>query len=129
MGWKRVLLAADIEQSMVAGRAGTVPAALANDVADFLVVVPFNITLFRLKATMLTAPAVPTTIQIRRSTNSGASFADAFGIVTIAAAAKVGTSAPSQLAVNEGDIMNISIAAGGGSGTNLAVFMIGRSIV
>ena len=125
MPWKQLCLLGDEEHALVMGRAGTIPAATANDQADFLVIVPFNMSLRRLKATALTAPSGNTTFQIRRSTDSGGSFSNAFGTVTISASAKVGTADPGDLDVNEGDVLNFSVTVGGGSGTNCAVFVVG----
>ena len=125
MAWKKILLDGDEEHALVMGVAGTQPAATANDVADFYVIVPFGMSLKRLKATMKTAPSANTTFQVRRSVDSGASFSNAFGTVTINSSAKVGTADPGDLAVNEGDVLNFSVTVGGGSGTNPAVFVIG----
>jgi hypothetical protein len=126
MAWKKIILDTDVEQAMVMGVAGTLPAAAAADCADFLMIVPFGITLLRLKATVKTAVSSATTIQIRRSTDNGATFANYFGTVQIAQNAKTGVAAPVAAAVSEGDVLNFSITVGGGSGTNLMVEAIGR---
>jgi len=123
--WQRIALFGEEEHAIVIGRAGTLPAAIADDIADFYMVVPFNMTLRRLKATMKTGPGINTTFQVRRSINGGGSFTDAFGIVTIAAAAKVGVADPGDLDVSEGDLLNLSVRMGGNSGSNLAIFIIG----
>ena len=117
----------DAEHALVMGLAGAPPTATSNDVADFYVIVPFNMTLTRLKATMKTVPSTNTTFQVRRSVDSGASFADAFGTVTVDASAYVGTADPGDLDVNEGDVLNFSVTVGGGSGANAAIFVVGKA--
>lgn len=107
------------------GKAGAIPAATVNDQADFLLILPFAMTLRRLKATAKTAPTSNTTIQVRRSTDSGGSFVNYFGTVTINATTKVGIADPVDASVNEGDILNFSITVGGGSGADLLVQVIG----
>lgn len=116
------------EVALVMGRAGTIPASTANDQADAYVVVPFDLTLLRLKVTCVTKPSGDTTIQVRRSTDSGNSFSNAFGTVVITASgtAKMFTSDPANLDVSEGDVLNFSITGGGGSGTNVLVTVIGH---
>lgn len=125
MAWKKIILDTDIEQALVIGVAGNVPAVSA-DVADFLMIVPFPMTLLRLKATVKTAVGADTTFQVRRSTNNGASFSNYFGTVQILNGAKAGVAAPASQDVNEGDILNLSVTIGGGSGANLALFIVGR---
>ena len=127
MTWKRVQLLGDEEHALVMGCAGIPPVATTNDIADFYLIVPFNVTLTRLKATMKTAPGANVTYQVRRSVDSGASFANAFGTVTINSTAKVGIADPADLDVNEGDVLNFSVTVGGGSGTNAAIFVIGKA--
>jgi len=115
------------EHALICGKAGAIPSATANDQADFLVVVPFNMTWKRIKVSVLTKPSSDTTIQIRRSTNSGESFSNAFGTCTVTASgnAKAFSSDPSDLDVDEGDVLNFSITGGGGDGTNILVEVIG----
>lgn len=127
MTWKAVAYETVVpETTFVIGKAGTPDAATANDVADFYFVVPFAVTIKRLKATMKTAPSANTTLQVRKSTDSGASFADVTGAtVTVNSSAKLGTSDPSDFSLSEGDVLNFSITAGGGSGSNLALFLVG----
>jgi len=45
-------------RTLTMGRAGTIPAATANDQADFLVVVPWNMTLTALRVSCATKPSV-----------------------------------------------------------------------
>ena len=127
MAWKRIQLLGDEEHALVMGYAGTPPAATTNDIADFYVIVPFNVTLTRLKATMKTAPGANVTYQIRCSVDSGGSFSNAFGTVTINSAAKVGIADPADLNVNEGDVLNFSVTVGGGTGTNPAIFVVAKA--
>lgn len=115
------------ELALMMGRAGAIPAATSADAADFLVIVPFNITALRLKATAKTAPTSATTMQIRRSTDGGDSFSDAFGTVQLGANSKDGVSDPANLDLNEGDVLQFSVTVGGGSGTNLAVMVVGKA--
>jgi hypothetical protein len=108
---------------MILGVAGTLPSATANDTADFTICVPWNMTLKRLKATVKSAPSSNTTFQVRRATVS--TFSNYFGSVTINSSAIEGAADPSDADVNEGDLLQISITAGGGSGSNAAVEIIG----
>jgi hypothetical protein len=112
--------------ALMLGKAGTIPASPSADVADFLVVVPYNMTLDRLKATAKTAPVSTTTAQLRRSTNGGVSFSDFLGAVSIAAGDLVGSADPADADVSEGDVLQFSVTAGGGAGTNLMIQVIGR---
>lgn len=106
------------ERVFTMGKAGTI-AATETDAADFLLVVPFPCTLKRLKTSRKTAVNA-SVVQIRRSTDSGASYSNAFGSATFASGtALVATADPADLNVNEGDILNFSVATGGG--TNLLV--------
>lgn len=107
------------------GRAGGIPPAVTNEAADFWFIVPFNTTLEKIKVTSPSGPTALTTFQIRRSTDGGASWANAFGSVDLAANAETGTADPTDLAVNEGDLLNFSVTVGGGSGTNPLVQVIG----
>ncbi len=127
MAWSRITLDGDVEHALMMGRAGTIPAATADDQADFYVVVPFNILLKRIKTSVVSKPSGDTTVQIRRSTDSGNSFSNAFGtcVITAAGTPKVHTSDPADLSVNEGDVLNFSITGGGSDGTNLVVQVIG----
>ena len=80
-------------------------------------------TLTNLKAVAKTAPGATTTMQIRRSTNSGASFVNAFGTVTLSSV-KTGTANPADLAVDEDDILNFSVTVGNGTGADLLIEVI-----
>ena len=125
MAWTKVLYLADAEHALVLGAAGTMPSATTSDIADFFLIVPFDMTLKRLKASLSTAPSSNTTFQMRRSVNSGSTFANAFGTVVINSSAFVGTADPADLNVDEGDVLNVSVTVGGGSGDNLALHVIG----
>jgi len=112
--------------ALALGVAGTVPAATADDKSDFIVVVPFDLTLKRMKAAMKTTPSSTTTIQLRKSVDSGSNWTSISGwTVTVNSAAYVGTSDPTDIDLDEGDLLGFSITAGGGSGTNLMVEVIG----
>ncbi len=119
----------DEQHALVMGKAGTIPASTANDQADFLVMVPFDMTLKTIRASVTAKPGSDTTVQIRRSTDSGNSFSNAFGTVTVTAAgtAKAFSAGPADLDVSAGDVLNFSITGGGGSGTNLLVAVIGTA--
>jgi hypothetical protein len=126
-GNARYLIDVGHESALAMGQAGDIPAATTDDTADFYVTVPFDMTLLRLVGVVKTKPTSDTTIQIRRSTDDGNSFSNAFGTVVITAAgsAKSFSSDPTDLDVDEGDVMNYSITVGGGDGTNLLVETIG----
>jgi hypothetical protein len=111
---------------LVLGYAGTLPAATMNDFADFNVPVPFDMTLQEVKAQLKTAVGTHTIVQIRRSTDQGASFSDAFGAVTISNGDMDGYTNPADLDITSGDVLQLSVTTGGGSGTNLVVELIGR---
>ncbi len=115
------------EHSLILGQSGTIPAATTNDVADFLVTIPFDMTLTRIKGVVKTKPSSNTTFQIRRSTNDGDTFANFFGtvVITAAGAAKSFSADPADLDVNEGDVFNYSVTVGGGDGSNALVEIIG----
>lgn len=111
-----------LERVLVMGKAGAV-AATETDAADFLMVVPFNMTLKRIKVSRKTHGSAASVVQVRRSTDSGASYSNAFGSATFASTGLVATSDPADLDVNEGDVLNFSVATGGGS--NLLVELVG----
>lgn len=107
------------------GVAGTIPASAAADTSDFFIIVPCAMTITRLKAVCKTAPSSNTTIQLRKSTDSGSTWADVTGFsVTVNASALVGTADPTDTTVNEGDLLGFSVTAGGGSGTNLMLEVV-----
>ncbi len=118
----RTNVAINTERALTMGLAGTV-AATATDTADFLMVVPFNMTLRRIKASAKTAPTGAMAVQIRRSTDAGATYANAFGTVTFTANTRTAASDPADLDVNEGDVLNFSVSTG--SGSNLMVELVG----
>lgn len=113
------------------GKAGTIPAATTNDTADFTFALPYNMTGKRLKVTCLTKPSGDTTLQLRRSTNSGETFSDVSGwtvVITAAGNAKMFTSDPTDATDwAEGDVFNFSITGGGGDGTNVVLEVIGAT--
>ena len=125
MSWKRVHLDGDQKIVLIMGLAGTIPAATSNEAADFYLTVPLGMTLENLKAVAKTAPGVTTTLQIRRSTNGGTSFSNAFGTVSLASA-RTGTSNPSDLAVSEDDVLNFSVTVGDGTGADLLIEVVGK---
>lgn len=92
------------------------------DTADFLQVIPFNMTLKRFKITRATHGSSASVVQIRKSTNSGASYSDAFGSATFGSTSLVATADPTDHNVTEGDVLNFSITTGGG--TNYLVQII-----
>jgi hypothetical protein len=124
MGWVKILLPGDVLQALAVGRAGIPPAATAADVADFLVVVPYQMEALELRATLLLAPAALTRVQMRRSADGGNTWVDHFGFVDIPAGARKGMNTPPPAVWNEGDLVNFSVVSGGGSGENLTVLML-----
>lgn len=125
MAWKRVHLDGDQKIVLIMGLAGTIPAATTNEAADFYLTVPLGMTLENLKAVAKTAPGVTTTLQIRRSTNGGTSFSNAFGTVSLSSV-RTGTASPADLAVSEGDVLNFSVTVGDGSGADLLIEVVGK---
>ena len=115
------------ESALAIGQAGAIPSATTNDVADFLLTVPYDMTLLRIVGTVKTKPTSNTTFQVRRSTNDGDTFSNAFGTVVITAAgnARSFSANPADLDVDEGDVLNYSVTVGGGDGTNALVEIIG----
>jgi hypothetical protein len=112
------------ERALSMGLGGTVPATAA-DTADFVVQVPFNMTLKRLKATAKTGPGGAMAVQLRRSTNpTTPSYSNVTGFVaTFVAGQSSAVVDPTDVDVNEGDLLNFSVSTGGGQ--NLLVEAIG----
>jgi hypothetical protein len=112
------------ERALSMGLGGTVPATAA-DTADFVVQVPFNMTLKRLKVTAKTAPGGAMAVQLRRSTNATTpSYSNVSGFVaTFTASQSSAVVDPADVDVNEGDLLNFSVSTGGGQ--NLLVEAIG----
>jgi len=115
-----------IEHAIAVGKAGVV--AAAADTADFIQVAPFDMKLTRLKTTCTKKPTSDATIQVRRSTDGGATFTNAFGtiVVTAAGTAKIFTSDPADLNINEGDGLQFSVT-GGADGEDYMVQVIGET--
>lgn len=102
------------QRAIQMGKAGTITATM-TDAADFLQVVPANLSLTKLKVTRATHGSAASVVQIRKSTDSGASFSNAFGSATFTTTGLVATADPADHNVSEGDILNFSISTGGGS--------------
>jgi len=117
------------QAALTMGVAGTIPAAAA-DLADFYVVVPFNMTAMRLKLVSKTAPTALTTVRVRRGVPSAGlvTFSDLSATfeASIAANQKYVAADPVDVTLSEGDVLNFSITVGGGSGTNLMVEVVGK---
>lgn len=109
-------------RALAFGKAGSI-SATETDAADFLVPIPFDCTVLRMKVTCKTAPGGSMAVQLRKSTNSGSSFADVSGfVVTFSASAKIAVVDPSNADLSEGDILNFSASTG--SGANLLVELV-----
>lgn len=106
------------------GIAGAI-AATETDQADFLVVVPFNMTLRRMKVSVAAAVAGAMVVQLRRSTTvNPQTYSNVTGFsVTFSSGQFVQTVDPTDVDVNEGDVLNVSCTTG--SGSNLLVAAIG----
>lgn len=120
------IAAVKVEHAIALGKAGVV--AAAADTANFIQVAPFDMKLTRLKATCIKKPTSDATIQVRQSTDSGATFANAFGtvVVTAAGTAKIFTSNPADLNINESDGFNFSVT-GGADGEDYMIEIIGEA--
>lgn len=127
MAWRALAYQDGVpETALVIGLAGEIPSATADDQADFYMVVPFDMVVKRLKATAATAPSTNTELTLRRSTDNGATFSTVTGrTVTINNGDHLGENDVTDQNVNQGDILNFSVTSGGGSGENLALFVIG----
>lgn len=112
------------ERAVTLGLAGTIPAS-GTDTSDFFVPLPFNMTLLRMKATCKTAPTGAMVVQLRRSTNNTTpSWSDVTGFsVTFTSSQNTAVADPSDVSVNEGDLLGFSVSTG--SGTNIIVEAIG----
>lgn len=110
-----------VSRTLVVSRAGSMPATV-TDGADFSVAVPEDMLLQSLEVVCKTAPAGAMAVQLRRSTNGGASFANVAGFtVTFTGGAKTATVSPTGVAVNAGDLLDFSITALGTGAANVAV--------
>lgn len=126
MTWIHLLKLGDAENAVALGIGGSIPAPPALEQADFLVPLPFALSLFRLKATMKVPPTANTTFQLRKSADGGVTWANVFGSVTVLAGQRVGVSAPATTTIAEGELLNFSVTAGDGSGGNATILAIGR---
>jgi hypothetical protein len=144
MTWKQVLYATDtvpahahlegditdLTHTFFLGKAGTIPASTAQDQADFLVIVPWDMTMTGVYALALTAPTSQTTARVRVATPSAGlvTFADlsaTFNAVIEADQKVSPLGNPADVNVNAGQVLNFSIVGGGGSGTNILVAVLG----
>lgn len=112
------------ERAITLGISGIVPATV-TDGADFIVAVPFDMTLLRIKATCKVAPTGAMVPQLRLSTNATSpSWADVSGFaVTFVSGQSSAVANPTDVTVSEGNLLGLSV--GTGSGTNLLVEAIG----
>jgi hypothetical protein len=113
-------------RAIVMGLAGVIPASSA-DVADFYVILPFNMTLQRMKVVCKVAPTGAMTVQLRRSTNrTTPSWSDVTGfLATFTSGQQSAIVDPTDVDVNEDDLLGFSI--GTGSGTNLLLEVVAKS--
>jgi hypothetical protein len=114
----------DLERAMVIGKAGALP-TLLNDGADFPLVVPFDMTLRRMKSICAIAPTTNMVVQLRLSTDPlTPSYSDVAGFTTtFTAAQQSATVDPDDFDVSEGDVLNLSITSG--SGQNMLTEIVG----
>lgn len=109
------------------GKVGAIPAAPANDQADFMFPVPYNIIIKQLKAISTVTLTNPVTIQVRHSTDGGISFYDVVGVaVNINAGSRLGIATVTDYSIVEGEVLNFSIVSGGNTGNNLTLLIIGE---
>lgn len=117
------------QTALIVGRAAAIPASATNvQHNDFHLVVPFDLTLRRLRVACLTKPSTDTTLTLRRSTDSGATWADVSGwtvTITSSGSAVAFSADPTDLDVVEGDVLGFRVSTGGGSGTNVILEIIG----
>jgi hypothetical protein len=115
----------DAERVLTLGIGGTI-AGTVTDGADFIVQIPFDMTLKRIKATAKGAPTGAMVPQLRRSTNATTpSWADVSGFsVTFVSGQSSAVADPTDVNVSEGDLLGLSV--GTGSGSNLLVEVVGK---
>lgn len=114
-------------RALVLGKAGTI-AATDADAADFPFVVPFNMTLMKMKVTMKTAPSGAMVVQLRKAAatiTTAPTYSDVSGFsVTFSASNVLAIADPTDADVGEGDFLNFSCTTG--SGTNLLLALVGK---
>ncbi len=114
------------ERAFLFGKAGVIGATETN-AADFPLIVPFAITMKRMKAVLATAASGAMTVQIRKASAPGTavpSYADVTGFVgTFANGSQIATfTLGTAVTAAEGDLLNFSCATG--SGVNLMVEVV-----
>jgi hypothetical protein len=107
------------------GISGTIGGTV-TDGADYPVPIPFNMTLQKMKVFCKTAPAGAMVTQLRRATSITApTFSDVTGFATTHVASQNGAVVdPTDVDINENDVLNLSIATG--SGANLLAMIVGK---
>lgn len=112
------------EGAFAMGMAGTVTASA--DTADFLIAVPYNFKITRLKITYKTKPTTDATIQLRSSsTGNTGTFADISSpAVFVTAGNRLQSFDITDTDVDESFALNFSVT-GGGDGVNIMVELIG----
>ncbi len=114
------------ERAFLFGKAGSIGATETN-AADFPMIVPFAITMKRMKAVLATAASGAMTVQIRKASAPGTavpSYSDVTGFVgTFANGSQIATfTLGTAVTAAEGDLLNFSCATG--SGVNLMVEVV-----
>lgn len=114
----------DIERAMVIGKSGAIPTTLGDGV-DFPLVVPFDMTLRRMKSICAEAPTTNMVVQLRLSTDAVTpSYSDVAGFtLTFVAGQQSANIDPDDADVSEGDVLNLSMTSG--SGQNMLTEIVG----
>jgi hypothetical protein len=111
----------------------SMPTTVTAQIADFPIVVPYAMTITELRLLLKTTPNGSVTFRARLSTDNGATWADltTAGDITIASGGRAGSVTGLLIAVNEGDVLQVSITASGNttSGINLAYEIVGRKLL
>jgi len=111
----------------------SMPTSVTAQIADFPIVVPFAMTITELRVLLKTTPNNSVTFRARLSTDNGATWADltTAGDITITSGNRAGSVAGLLIAVNEGDVLQVSITASTNTttGINLTYEIVGRKLL
>lgn len=114
------------ERHFVIGVAGGLSGVSGVQAADFYFPVPYNSTIKRMKAVCRTAPTAAMTVQLRKSTNAGTSFADISGfIVTYTTGGEfVQNVDPADANISEDDLLSVTLGGTQGGADLMCTLVI-----